>query len=290
MDTIKAVLRASLALALVPAWASNPGDPLDCTDLQPDSPGYSCSIYAPMTPSGPQYYDFGQYTETDNEGQLLEVRRHEIGPCFSFGSQWRTQIIRINGTTETVVAHWDDRCFTSYMDRIEPANVRIDSSGGQTGILNFDRSNGRVLAHLASVCQGGGCSYGTRHWVASIAGFTTLFEVLQTYDPVTNQLAFRVPYMPEGMGGVDYFDTYYGSLSTPIDFTQAQALQCQYPGATPNVGDFLTVADTLPNPSAGHGYYFVTAATYQGQKRYGRQGTTGQLTGRDPQLLPACLK
>jgi hypothetical protein len=90
------------------------------------------------------------------------------------------------------------------------------------------------------------------------------------------------------MAGADHFDTYWGNLTHPIDFTQAHPLACDYPTAPPRVGDYLTVADTVPTPAPGHGVYYVTAATYRGATRYGRKTTAGHLTGRDPALLPAC--
>jgi hypothetical protein len=121
------------------------------------------------------------------------------------------------------------------------------------------------------------------------SGLPTMFEILQTYTPQAS-IGFRVPYMPEGMGGADHFDTYWGSLANPIDFTQAHSLQCSYPAAAPHVGDHLTVADTVPTPQPGQGVYYVTAATYQGQTRYGRKTTAGHLGGRDPALLPACVQ
>ena len=40
-----------------------------------------------------------------------------------------------------------------------------------------------------------------------------------------------------------------------------------YPSAAPQVGDYLTVADTVPTPAPGQGVYYVTAATYQGATR-----------------------
>ena len=95
--------------------------------------------------------------------------------------------------------------------------------------------------------------------------------------------------MPDGLKSADHFDTYTGSLTKPIDFTQAQPLQCAYPLTAPHVGDYLTIADPLPDPTPGSGRYYITAATYQGQTRYGRKATNGQLSGRDPALLPACV-
>ena len=63
-----------------------------------------------------------------------------------------------------------------------------------------------------------------------------------------------------------------------------------YPDMPPSVGDYLTVADTLPTPSPGQGYYYVTAATFQGETRYGRKAEGGQLSGRDPAVLPGCVE
>ena len=101
-------------------------------------------------------------------------------------------------------------------------------------------------------------------------------------------MGFRVPYMPEGMAGADHFDTFYGPLAHPIDFTQAHPLQCGYPATPPHVGDYLTVNDPLPAPEPGTGHYYITSATYQGQTRYGRKATNGHLSGRDPAVLSAC--
>jgi hypothetical protein len=120
-------------------------------------------------------------------------------------------------------------------------------------------------------------------------GFPAVAAVIQTFAPVGGLISFRVPYLPEGMAGADSFDTYWGSLARPIDFTQAHPLACDYPAAAPHVGDYLAVADTVPTPAPGQGVYYVTAATYQGATRYGRKTTAGQLSGRDPAVLPACV-
>ncbi len=61
----------------------------------------------------------------------------------------------------------------------------------------------------------------------AIHGLAPLFEILQTYEPTTSEFSFRVPYMPEGFSAANWFDSYYGEL--PVDFTQAQALQCEFP-------------------------------------------------------------
>ena len=39
-----------------------------------------------------------------------------------------------------------------------------------------------------------------------------------------------------------------------------------------------------------HLYYYVTAVTYQGERRYGRTRDATGLHGRDPALLPGCVE
>ena len=113
-------------------------------------------------------------------------------------------------------------------------------------------------------------------------------DIVQSFVPQAGVLGFRVPLVPEGFLFADYFDTYYGDLATVGDWSQAQPLQCGYPATAPSVGDYLTVADPLPDPAPGQGRYYVTAVQYQGQRRYGRKFNGGVLTGRDPGVLPAC--
>ncbi len=124
----------------------------------------------------------------------------------------------------------------------------------------------------------------------SIDGFTTIFEILQTYTPTANEIGFRVPYMPEGFQYADYFDTYWADLMTVGDWSQAQPLQCGFPASPPSVGDYLSVADTLPPLKPGQGRYYVTSVSYQGQTRYGRRSNGGVLSGRDPAVLSGCAK
>ena len=137
------------------------------------------------------------------------------------------------------------------------------------------------------MCSSGG--YPTERWVLALEGFATTFEILQTYLPPPTALSFRVPALPEGLETADHFDTYWGELAD-LDFTQAQGLRCDYPTPIPQAGDYLEVADTLPEPAAGEGYYYVTAVTHMGETRYGRKAEGGQLSGRDPALLPGCVE
>ena len=125
-------------------------------------------------------------------------------------------------------------------------------------------------------------------WMLAIEGFTTTFEILQTFTPVADAISFRVPAIPEGFEFASFFDTYWGDLGTVGDWSQAQPLQCGFPVVPPSVGNYFAVADTLPDPAPGNGYYYVTAVNHQGQRRYGRKSIGGVLTGRDPAVLPPC--
>ena len=126
------------------------------------------------------------------------------------------------------------------------------------------------------------------HSAAAIGGFTTLFEILQSYQPSTVHFAITVPYMPEGLRAADRFDTYWGWVTRPLDLSQAHTLQCAYPDHQPQVGEFLTFPDAAPTPSPGQAVYYLTSVTYQGQTRAGRQALDGRLSGRDATALPAC--
>ena len=110
---------------------------------------------------------------------------------------------------------------------------------------------------------------------------------LWTYEPGTSPISYRVPNQPEGLPAVDHFDTYWGHLDD-LNFTHASGLRCDYPEPIPQPGDYLEVNDYLPDPPLAEGYYYVTAATYLGETRYGRQANAGQLSGRDPVMLPGC--
>ena len=125
--------------------------------------------------------------------------------------------------------------------------------------------------------------------IVKICGLPTLLDIAQSYEPITDTLRFVAPQYPEGLDAADHFDTYWGELAD-LDFTQAQGLRCNYPAPIPQAGDYLQVNDTLPEPALGHGYYYVTAVTHMGETRYGRKSTGGQLSGRDPVLLPGCIE
>jgi hypothetical protein len=225
-----------------------------------------------------------EQSTVDNDGHFLFLKAYTIGGCGAGTTNQRIELWRWAGGTKTVLGHIDARC--------------VPDLGSQDKIADyfdvyFDHTNGVLLIPLQRLCLGVSgpytCNYSTNSVVMGISGFSTTFEILQTYTPQPASLAFRVPVMPEGLGGAEHFDTYWGPLTKPIDFTQAHPMQCGYPATPPHVGDYETVTDTLPTPAPDSGYYYLTAATYQGQTRYGRKTSGGKLSGRDPALLPACV-
>jgi hypothetical protein len=280
-------LSVLLVITFIPAWASNPGEPLDCSDWVFLEPGYSCSHFARPCESSDTCFEGGAERVVDNDGGVLYLKAVQLPQCFSGKSNWRRELHRFDGATDTVIGYVDERCGECGIEAL------YESWNDPPTKMVFDEENGRVLIPLystcftcclPSICTG----YPSVRWIAAIEGFTTTFEILQTYTPTANEIGFRVPYMPEGFQYADYFDTYWGDLATVGDWSQAQPLQCGYPATPPSVGDYLTVEDTLPPLELGQGRYYVTAVTHQGQTRYGRRSSGGVLSGRDPTLLPGC--
>ncbi|MCZ6670142.1 MAG: hypothetical protein O6947_03865, partial [Acidobacteria bacterium] len=208
----------------------------------------------------------------DNEGNFYFIR--EVGTGENCGSipLKSVQLFRDNGNVKTLIGFVNDRCADPLTSKVDFIQLGI---GG--GAIVFDEERGRLLFTLFSLGTGGPtvCFPCLGHWTAAINGLTTENEILQTYIPPIGPLSFSVPTRPEGFERADWFDTYYGPLTLPIDFTQAQPLQCGFPVGAPNPGDFLTVADTTPPLAPGQGWWFVTAVNHAGQTRYGRQNVGG---------------
>ncbi len=298
---------AAVVLVLGSTFASEPGQPLDCSDWVVTEPGLSCRPYAPIGSGIPPHLLMtGANQAIDNQGNLLYLLFYSDGNINERGTRTnsinRVEVRRYDGQASTLLAYIENRpaAAPNRWDGIWTSGDFRWGSGWDASVkdvLTFDAVNGRLLVPLDSFCLGTDCppDYVPQdalrgRWIAAIEGFTSLYEVQQSYSPQTNTIGFRVPRLPEGMAAADRFDTYYGPLANPIDFTQAQPLQCGYPASPPQVGDYLTVGDPLPNPPSGTGRYYVTAATYQGQTRYGRKRQGTVMSGRDPAVLPACVQ
>lgn len=274
-------------LCVTAARASQPGQPLDCSDWVFLESGLSCTVYLdPGPPNNCGPYPFhqcrfsDQRIDIDNQGRRYTVVFYGgSGQC---GSDYGVKLVRFNGTEQQTVAYVPGRCFP---DRGGYPNGEWDMAQPLWDpTVKFDAVSGSMLIPLAS----SGTGYGGVMWIASINGFASLFDILQTYVPGQSSLGFRVPVMPDGLRRADKFDTYFGSVSDLPDFTQAHPMRCSYPASPPAAGDYLTVQDISPVPAPGAANYIVTAVTYQGQRRYGRRRIGGVLSGRDPAVLPTC--
>lgn len=278
MRRVAALILGALAGGVVDA--SEPGQPMDCSDWVAVQPGYTCSRIDPPS----DFWILGQGNEAaiDNEGHSLTAG--------ALDSRFRLQLFRLDGNTLEEIGHFADRYAVG--DRARGVALYwCDTSGacsasGSRWKLSFDDKSGTVFIPVIS----SGPGYYDVRWIAAISGFARAFDIFQSYQPPSGPISFRVPAMPDGLEAADHFDTYWGNLGHPIDFAQSHPLECRYPAASPHVGDYLTVADPLPNPNVGTGRYYVTAATYQGQIRYGRKASGGHLSGRDPSQLPACVQ
>ena len=278
-------------LCLLPAWASEPGEPLDCSDWVFLEPGLSCSTLIPYPcdldgPGGSPYSEacLILVRHLSNTSTMILTRGVVLGPACGVQSgleRRRHEIYTLDDIgTETLLAHVDERCNgTTSTDLINSLAISFDPIRGAllVGVFNSSAANPAENETYVAAPQR-----------IIITGLTTLFEVIQTFEPTPGPISFRVPHMPEGFQFADHFDTFWGDILTVGDWSQAQPLQCGYPAAAPTVGDHLTVADTLPELKPGQGRYFVTAVTHQGETRYGRKSSGGLLTGRDPALLPGC--
>lgn len=278
------ILAAALLLVAASlAWASEPGEPLDCGDWEMLEPGITCAYFGDWTEDdavGGIIYDTGWVGHShamDNEGRIFRVREafHESFYCGAERYTY-TVIERHDPTGWVPFARSLSRCDTGAM-QLEKFWFRSDQC------ILFDKERGRLLVSLHNI----GPNQNGEKWIAAFEGFATTFDVLQTFTPSAD-LGFRVPYMPEGMERADRFDTYRGNLATVGDWSQASGLRCDYPAAVPQVGDYLTVTDPSADPASGQGYYYVTAATLAGETRLGRRAEAGVLRGRDPSALPAC--
>jgi hypothetical protein len=277
--------------------ASEPGHPLGADDFVFLIPGLSATEFLPRGCGYPWCWSYPPGSQTpyelvvppiDTEGQQYAFREERLVNCVGT-DRFRRYLVRLRSDrVEEDVAYVEERCVpntTSAVDKVWFQALRADNNNGCLYVLITTQLNGNTSP--------GGASYPaapSNESLVRICGLATTFEILQTYTPTTSELSFRVPYMPEGFPAADYFDTYYGDLATVGDWSQAHPLQCGYPSTPPSVGDYLTVADTLPDPAPGTGRYYVTGVTHQGQRRYGRKATNGVLSGRDPAVLPGCTR
>lgn len=296
--------------------ASQPGEPIDCSDFVALEPQYNCQRYTPVGASLDIWAERGANKATDNHGRLLMVRRVQYDQI-----NWLAVIALTPGSgVETTLGYFPNirTQASGCNDNIDPIPGSLSESSNPVlqAPLTFDAVNGRLLVGLDSHQSGcNRCSYdpfrpcslpnncgtwgdcveawrypgsSTTRWVAAIDGFATLFEVLESYRPDSGDFGYATPWKPDGLPAADRFDTYWGHVARPLDLSQAHPLQCAYPDHQPQAGEYLSYPDAAPTPAPGQAVYYITSVSYQGRTRAGRQAIDGTLRGRDASALPAC--
>ena len=174
----KSLLAAALAAGLAsPAFATDPGTPMNCSDLEL-APGLTCTT---LSEPGAGTINAFSLVAVDNDGGVpsrgdgsvsdnLEV----IGSCGT-ANLVRAALLYVNGVdgsrTPLVTVRW--RCLDASTRRIE--SVRFAN-------LFFQAVPGSLLVGASSGCAaplGVGCpGYAGGSWTARIDGFTPLADVL----------------------------------------------------------------------------------------------------------------
>lgn len=287
--------------------ASEPGQPLDCSDWVFLEPGLSCQSVIPFpcpkdSNGQPSSCLASRDTRAvDNEGNILRVRKvlQPSGAICGIAPLDRLELVRQVGGSPEVIGYVEDRCDDPVDSKMDEADPVFDHAAGdsvdlgESSVVAFDAVSGRLLVTVRSMCRTNSanqrCPVEYREpgdvWLLAIEGFTPLFEILQSYDPGTATLGFRAPTHPEGFESGDSFDVWAGDLRDVGDWAALAPLEC---GLTGDAGDWLTATDTTPTPQPGEGTYFLTSVTRAGETRLGRKAESGVLAGRDPGTLPVC--
>src|SRR5262245_50507910 len=108
----RATFFAAVLLSVVPVLASEPGQPLDCSDWVIVEPGISC-ITLIAYPCQEAYACDSYGPSIDNEGNAFVLKfAAVIGHCGANGFQLaRWEVVRFSPSGQaSVVAYLDDRC------------------------------------------------------------------------------------------------------------------------------------------------------------------------------------
>jgi len=160
------------------AFASQPGQPFDCSDWVYSEPGLSCTAWVPYPADIDPYNYLDEIATFDMAQRLIRTRIvmiPEPQDCLYGGDLPQLETLWIHGTDEGVVATMPPRCNgDSWSWAEDPSNVEFDPTNGILLVRVYDRVG----------CWNGGQPCPTQEsgsWVAAIHGFTTTFEVLQNY-------------------------------------------------------------------------------------------------------------
>lgn len=231
-------------------------DRLACTTI-PD-PG---EIWFGLDAAGNSY---GTINTADATGEYYDIHRRPAGTHLS------QSILRLTKRKEPVFGQVTKIQFT-------PGSM-------------IDQTSGTLLIAVTGSCLSTTCAAqgDTTDHIAllRVTGLPTLFDLALTYQPPSG-IALKIPARAEALPTMDRVDLYYGPAPSLGVLSTATPLACDVaPGAVP--GATVTVSDPLPSPAVGQARYYVAAVTSGAERRAGRRGSNGVMTGRDTAGLPAC--
>src|SRR5437879_3672659 len=100
-----------VAAFALPALASQPGHPLDCSDWVFLQPGYSCTVEVPLGECGNNLDCMTSETVVaGNDGYRYSTSWDYVGPCNAYADIRRVSIHRMRGSTDEVIAYIENRC------------------------------------------------------------------------------------------------------------------------------------------------------------------------------------
>ena len=183
----RTVFAVVVALLVVPAWASNPGELQDCSDWIQLQPGYTCTTFVAPPCDGTNVCEKSAVNQLlDNSGRLLWVRDVPIAElCYQSDNAHRAEIVAHDGTSETVLGMFTDRC---------DGPTRLDFFRLNESTLQFDRQRGALLVRANAGCDDTDTSClnsDSQASIIAIEGFATTFDILQTFTPTAETLGFR---------------------------------------------------------------------------------------------------
>ena len=177
MHKISIFCTAVLTMFSLTAKATDPGTPMNCSDLLL-SPGLSCSEFSSPGEGG---YFRQNDALVDNDGEILEQGDgstrdviEELGMCgdfklFNLGLVWQVN----EGGERIPIASVHSRCLDLTTSTVE---------GLRSASIVFDSVNGVLIAVMNSTCGSRGgtlCNnYNGGSWIARISGFTPLADTL----------------------------------------------------------------------------------------------------------------
>jgi hypothetical protein len=180
--------KVSFALALLvpplvaaPTLASEPGTPMDCSDLEL-APGLTCSEFSSPGEGGlPTFFLRQPFAAIDNDARILTTADGdavELAPCGAQPMFRLGLVVHVGeGAVQTPLVSVSDRCH-------DPSSGAADTLRADQ--LLFDALRGALFVGLTSSCTGTfphPCTYQGARWIVRIDGFTPLAEALPAPAP-----------------------------------------------------------------------------------------------------------